>query len=57
MYQRSAVVKAVEEVWENQFYIPVRGWGAPFTFDPYTDKTCTKTLSADKFPNTPLLAG
>mmetsp|Transcript_34981 Transcript_34981/g.65293 ORF Transcript_34981/g.65293 Transcript_34981/m.65293 type:complete len:1347 (+) Transcript_34981:117-4157(+) len=45
------VVRVVEEAWENQTYLPVRGWGAPrSTVHPFSDKSGSKKITFEKYP-------
>lgn len=54
----AAMVTAMEELWQNQTYIPIKGWGAPFTGpDHYTDVTGEKSLSNWDFPDLSPLPG
>eukprot|EP00603_Paraphysomonas_imperforata_P002897 CAMPEP_0114415540 /NCGR_PEP_ID=MMETSP0103-20121206/1962_1 /TAXON_ID=37642 ORGANISM="Paraphysomonas imperforata, Strain PA2" /NCGR_SAMPLE_ID=MMETSP0103 /ASSEMBLY_ACC=CAM_ASM_000201 /LENGTH=888 /DNA_ID=CAMNT_0001583727 /DNA_START=55 /DNA_END=2721 /DNA_ORIENTATION=- len=54
----SGVDDEVEEVWQNQSFIPFRGWGKPFTLmKEYTDRSGTQMLSNDLFPSVPLPSG
>lgn len=49
---------ATEELWENQTYIPLRGWGTPYSvIAHYTDKNGEKVYSNDQFPDIPIPAG
>jgi hypothetical protein len=53
-----AVVDAIEEVWQNQTYIPIKGWGAPFTGPAhYSDVSGERALSNDGLPDTVPLEG
>lgn len=53
-----AMVTAMEELWQNQFYIPIKGWGAPFTSpDHYTDLSGNRSFSNWDFPDLPPLPG
>ena len=48
----------IEEVWENQTYIPLRGWGSPYSvLSHYTDKFGEKSLSNENFPEIPIPTG
>jgi hypothetical protein len=53
---------AVEEIWENERYMPIRGWGTPFgLISSYSDRSghSNKTMSNDNnnFPEVPLKSG
>lgn len=49
---------ATEEIWENQTYIPLRGWGSPYSvIAHYTDKIGEKVYSNDQFPEIPIPVG
>jgi hypothetical protein len=49
---------ATEEVWENQTYIPLRGWGTPYSvIAHFTDKIGEKVYSNDQFPDIPIPVG
>jgi hypothetical protein len=49
---------ATEEIWENQTYIPLRGWGTPYSvIAHFTDKLGEKVFSTDQFPDIPITEG
>lgn len=49
---------AVDELWENQSYVPIKGWGGPYALmNRYTDITGTICYSDDNFPDIPLPEG
>ena len=49
---------AMDEVWQNQTYLPIKGWGAPFTGpDHYTDLSGGKSYSNWDFPELTVLPG
>lgn len=52
------MVTGMEELWQNQTYLPIKGWGAPFTGpDHYTDFSGEKSFSNWDFPDLPPLPG
>mmetsp|Transcript_8422 Transcript_8422/g.12541 ORF Transcript_8422/g.12541 Transcript_8422/m.12541 type:complete len:796 (+) Transcript_8422:25-2412(+) len=54
----SSVPTAVEEVWENHTYIPVRGWGAPYSsVSLFSDRGGDRCLSNEKFPDVSVVSG
>jgi hypothetical protein len=51
-------VAGMDELWQNQTYIPIKGWGAPFTgIDHYTDASGSISHSNWDFPDLPVLPG
>jgi hypothetical protein len=49
---------ATEEIWENQTYIPLRGWGTPYSvIAHFTDKLGEKVFSTDQFPDIAIIEG
>lgn len=51
-------VTSMDELWQNQTYIPIKGWGAPFTGpDHYTDISGEKSFSNWDFPELTVLPG
>jgi hypothetical protein len=50
---------AVEELWENQRFFPIRGWGTPFGLVPsFSERSGNTSLSTnDKFPEVSVKEG
>ena len=52
-------IDSIDEIWQNQTYIPIKGWGAPFTGPShYSDLSGEKNISKeDELPDFPAQTG
>jgi hypothetical protein len=57
--ERSSVgsATAIDEVWQNQTYLPIKGWGAPFTSPSHFSDISGERRFGDDLPEYPPLEG
>jgi hypothetical protein len=48
---------AIDEVWQNQTYLPIKGWGAPFTSPSHYSDISGERRFGDDLPEYPPLEG
>lgn len=48
---------AIDEVWQNQTYLPIKGWGAPFTSPTHYSDVSGEKRFGDDLPEYPPLEG
>ncbi len=46
----------IDEVWQNEVYLPIKGWGSPYGFiGNYTDRSAEKEYPIDNKSKEPIV--